>query len=157
MSIPASWTKYGTFIKSSWANNNVQSTFIMQDLTQLKAAIGFTTLAGDIKTAEIITTENIASYQSGLGVGQTYQDVTASRAFGTTYTNSTGKPILVIVAMDNHDVTCVMTPTVGGVDLPSTSTSWNNRVPLSFVVPSGTSYVVSVSTTRSLNKWVELR
>jgi len=29
------------------------------------------------------------------GVGQTVQDVTASRVLGTTYTNSTGKPILI--------------------------------------------------------------
>jgi len=29
-----------------------------------------------------------------LGVGQTWQDVTASRALGTTYTNNTGRPII---------------------------------------------------------------
>lgn len=32
-----------------------------------------------------------------LGVGQTWQDVTASRVAGTTYTNSTGKPIMVSI------------------------------------------------------------
>ena len=29
----------------------------------------------------------------GIGVGQTWTDVTASRAFSVTYTNTTGKPI----------------------------------------------------------------
>ena len=34
---------------------------------------------------------------ASLGQGQTWQDVTASRVAGTTYTNSTGKPIFVVV------------------------------------------------------------
>jgi hypothetical protein len=32
----------------------------------------------------------------GLGVNQTWQDVTASRINGATYTNTTGKPIVVV-------------------------------------------------------------
>ena len=35
---------------------------------------------------------------SGVGVNQTWTDVTASRSAGTTYTNSTGKPITVSVS-----------------------------------------------------------
>ena len=31
------------------------------------------------------------------GVGQTWKDLTASRVLGTTYTNTTGKPIVVCV------------------------------------------------------------
>ena len=33
----------------------------------------------------------------GLGVNQTWQNVTGSRVQGTTYTNSTGKPIMVSI------------------------------------------------------------
>ena len=40
---------------------------------------------------------HLALYASGLGIGQTWQDLTLSRAYGTSYTNSTGKPIMVNV------------------------------------------------------------
>ncbi|WP_354677167.1 hypothetical protein [Cupriavidus plantarum] len=40
-----------------------------------------------------------ARYDQVLGLGQTQQSVTASRAIGTTYTNSTGKPIFVEVQL----------------------------------------------------------
>lgn len=35
-----------------------------------------------------------------IGVGQTWQNVTASRLSGTTYTNTTGKPINVIITIE---------------------------------------------------------
>ena len=47
-------------------------------------------------TAERIT-QAIASKSVGLGIGQTYQDVTAARTKGTSYQNSNKKPILVLV------------------------------------------------------------
>ena len=48
-----------------------------------------------IDTAGVVTMPNTPNTQ--IGVGQTWQDVTASRALGVTYTNSTGKPILINV------------------------------------------------------------
>ena len=43
----------------------------------------------------------IATVPSGLGVGQTFQDLTSSRAIdGTTYTNSTGRTIFIEVYFD---------------------------------------------------------
>ena len=44
-------------------------------------------------TTQIATTANV--YNSVIGFGQTWQDVTSSRSLGTTYTNTTGKPITV--------------------------------------------------------------
>jgi hypothetical protein len=35
----------------------------------------------------------------GVGIGQTWQNVTASRSTGTTYTNSTGKPICFMMTL----------------------------------------------------------
>ena len=43
-------------------------------------------------TANAVST-TVATQGDVIGVGQTWQDVTASRAFGVTYTNTTGKPI----------------------------------------------------------------
>lgn len=94
---------------------------------------------------------------SGLGVGQTYQNVTASRAFNTTYTNSTGKPIFV-------SVTCVAANgspaniTVSGISFYSTSAFTNNaNAQASFVVPDGTTYSVPSLNMYFISKWVELR
>jgi hypothetical protein len=38
-----------------------------------------------------------SSGTGGLGIGQTWQNLTSSRSLGTTYTNSTGKPIYIAV------------------------------------------------------------
>lgn len=43
-----------------------------------------------------ITLATANSYD--IGVGQTWQNVTASRAFGVTYTNTTGKPIVLMIS-----------------------------------------------------------
>lgn len=56
-------------------------------------ATGVTQAVGDNST-KLATT----AFTTGqdIGVGQTWQDMTVSRAVGVTYTNTTGKPIMVI-------------------------------------------------------------
>jgi hypothetical protein len=49
-----------------------------------------------------------------LGVGQTWTDVTSSRASGTTYTNSTGKPIMIAVGLDANNGNGSFYPTING-------------------------------------------
>ena len=96
----------------------------------------------------------------GVGIGQTWQDVTSSRAFNTDYTNSTGKPIMVsFIATtgtgDNIQVN------VGGVSFGDQYTNQSNgREMSSFIVPDNTVYRINGntgSTTPVLQKWVELR
>ena len=95
----------------------------------------------------------------GVGVGQTWQDVTASRALATTYTNSTGKPILVIVSVQHSTNTGACNVTVGGivVSLFQTNISYAGSMQFcqSFIVPNSTTY--SVSANQTLLKWTELR
>lgn len=92
---------------------------------------------------------------ASLGYGQTLQDVTASRALGTTYYNTTGKPIFISIDM-NQSASNSSTLTINGI-----AVDYNAYATLSVtfglkgVVPPGGSY--SVSTGNSLNKWVELR
>ena len=82
---------------------------------------------------------------SSLGYGQTFQDVSASRAVGTTYYNTTGKPIFVnYVATAFANVTLM----IGGVSVGSIT------APVSFVVPPSQSYSI---TTTTLQKWTEIR
>ena len=96
-----------------------------------------------------------------IGYGQTWQDVTGSRAYGTNYTNTTGRPIQVIVHAINLTNTSwgLLDPSVAGVSLPrSASIQDQSRAYLSFIVPTGVTYSVANSgTALSLIQWSELR
>lgn len=90
-----------------------------------------------------------------LGVSQTWQDVTASRTSGTTYTNSTGKPIMVNILVSNGVYTTT-TLTVGGVVVGRCSnptTSSGAQATLSAIVPNGVTY----SSSGYIEYWTELR
>lgn len=93
-----------------------------------------------------------------LGAGQTYQDLTASRVAGTTYTNTTGKPIAVSVYQTGGGSNGTIALTVGGVQI---SVGGNGSTQLTYqtaygIVPNGATYVVNV-TGQSITKWTELR
>ena len=96
------------------------------------------------------------TFQS-LGVGQTWQNMTASRLHNTTYTNSSGKPIMVFVTFEGTYARIAIT--VGGVlistnigSFPNTTT--NNSV--TFLVPNGMTYKVELWNLASYS-WMELR
>lgn len=94
---------------------------------------------------------------SSLGYGQTWQDVTGSRALGTTYYNTTGKPITVFTRMSS---TVATDPRlfVGAITLYGTG--GNSGVSLSVIgiVPPGSAYASSVAGgTGTLINWYELR
>lgn len=97
---------------------------------------------------------------SVIGLGQTWQDLTASRALGTTYTNSTGKPITISVSIlwysnnGNSDYITVNGVIVAklGTENSSTTTSISQLIA---VVPDGGTY--SVTALRPFKHWAELR
>ena len=96
---------------------------------------------------------------SSFGVGQTYSDVTASRAKNVTYANTTGRAILVTVCATCTDGDGGLTVTVGGVRVgyssgqqDNGSGSWKNTI--TFIVPNFGSYVVSGNS--GIVFWVEL-
>lgn len=94
--------------------------------------------------------------QMALGVNQTWQNVTSSRAVDTVYTNSTGRPIQVAV--------CVSLPNfvsaslvIGGVTVGSNSAGASAEVfQISAVVPPGSTYIV-YGPSGYLDNWSELR
>lgn len=96
---------------------------------------------------------------SSLGYGQTMQNLSGSRTPGTTYYNTTGRPIFCAVAMNSSATSATIIATVNGVQIfGSTAVSVPNVSPVSFIVPPGGSYVVAMSGgTSSINSWVELR
>jgi hypothetical protein len=95
---------------------------------------------------------------SSLGYGQTWQDVTSSRALATTYYNTTGKPITVSASTNsNVSATNNLNLTVGGVVACSFYYSVGGaQLSMSVVgvVPPGVAYAI---TGAGLLFWSELR
>jgi hypothetical protein len=125
---------------------------------------GTSALSGNLvapSTSGNLLTSNGTTWTSaspvGLGVGQTWQDVTGSRVSGTTYTNSTGKPIFVSGRTTNFTTSTTITCTVDGViafqrtAAPGGSTE---NIAFTFIVPNNSVYEVSG---RDIGYWAELR
>jgi hypothetical protein len=96
---------------------------------------------------------------TAIGVGQTWQNVTSTRVTGTTYTNSTGRPIQVNVVMGNFlDAAVNMTLTVDGLNVATfgygrAGAGDNGNGTCTAIVPAGSTYVV----TGTWSNWYELR
>lgn len=104
--------------------------------------------------------QTVPSANTQLGVGQTWQDLTASRTAGTTYTNSTGKPIYVSVTQ-NQGNSASATLTVNGIIVSySADKNTNNTTGLGMfvcaIVPAGVTYVYN-QTASTISVWAELR
>jgi len=85
---------------------------------------------------------------SGIGVAQTWQDLTGSRTINTTFTNTTGKPIEIMYTSSN--ATSVV---VGGVTIGLLVVS-ASKSPATFIVPDTVTYRLNAS---SFDLWSELR
>ena len=89
---------------------------------------------------------------------QAWSNVTGSRSIGTTYTNSTGKPIAVSVwGIASGEVNLV--GSVNGVQVACNSVVQNsgNTAGIYFQVPAGATYAVNPLTNScSLSEWMEL-
>jgi hypothetical protein len=97
-----------------------------------------------------------------LGVGQTWQNVTGSRTSGTTYTNNTGKPIMVNVRATQAGISrSTLTANVGGVSFMignDENSSGGATAVASVLIPTGATYSITVgSNSSSIQQWVELR
>ena len=125
--------------------------------TVASGATGTTQSNGDNST-KIATTAYVQNM--GLGWGQTWTDVTSSRAKNTDYTNSTGKPIMVNVFLVNVGASSNASLTVDGVLVSwanGDTTNGGAGATLSAIVPNGSVYYVSGSKTLTSGFWVELR
>jgi hypothetical protein len=116
-------------------------------------------VAGTFTATFQSTTGTVALTSDVIGVSQTWQDVTASRAVGTTYTNSTGKPIFIVVACTGSANNARVVITTGGVAIVGNGAAGSGfYVNNSAIIPAGSTYVVSTPTgTLTLQSWTELR
>lgn len=92
-----------------------------------------------------------------IGFGQTYQDLTASRTFGTNFTNTSGKPIIVnLVAVSS--ATAGFSASVNGFGISGNSVNSTLAFVIVFMVPPGAVYSVAAPAgSLSNTKWSELR
>lgn len=86
---------------------------------------------------------------AGIGFGQTWQLLTGSRVSGTTYFNTTGRPIAVIALASAANIAAV----VNGVTLTSNTAGLS---PHTIIIPAGASYSLT-SSTGAFASWAELR
>jgi hypothetical protein len=94
-----------------------------------------------------------------LGVGQTWQDVKAFRSINVLYTNTTGKPISVMLQMEDGGTYDGVDVFVGGlllVRMPEISSANYYLYAINFIVPNNTSYMVTAITNK-IYMWNELR
>ncbi len=117
------------------------------------------TLFDDADAAAARSTLGITVADGGLGYGQVWQDVTASRAWATTYTNTTGKPILVsVIAQDTVSGNLQVQLTVNGVVVARHYHGGNMEATVAAIVPPGGTYKADrFDTNDKITVWAELR
>jgi hypothetical protein len=93
---------------------------------------------------------------SAIGVGQTWQNVT--RTAGTTYTNSTGRPIFTQVTA-YANTTQYYSLAVSGVNVAYYQGQISSQIAgtIGAIVPPGATYVFTVSGSASIYNQIELR
>ena len=122
------------------------------------------TAATGTNTTQLATTAY--AYANDIGWGQTWQNVTSSRAGNTAYTNNTGKPIQVIITWPDTGGTAYASFNIGGVapgitggldvipqvayDIGSGSATFCAQV----IVPNGSTYGTHNG---GYTSWTELR
>lgn len=109
------------------------------------------------------TVQSLANIAS-IGITQTWQDLTASRALATTYTNTSGRPIHVSVTGVSSAVASIaITFNINGVSQGSQTTYANGAGHYSwqsFIIPPGATYSVAMTAsggTHTIFVWKELR
>lgn len=137
-----------------------------QAATETKAGIvklknSITGSLSDTAVSENAVKEYV-SKSAGLGIGQSWQDVTAQRQIGVTYTNTTGRPIALSVTLQasglggaadiklsvNGQIVCFQY--VGGMNAsPAISAFW--------ILREGDTYSLTAQSSGNLIKWLELR
>lgn len=130
------------------------SSLIARGSTSGTITLAATAVAGSNTITIPASTGTVALTSQVIGVGQTWQDLTASRAASTTYTNSTGKPIFISVILSQDDGRIDLT--IDGLLIGRSGTTQGPiYYTLTGIIPAGSTY--KVDTTGGALTWCELR
>jgi hypothetical protein len=122
--------------------------------------LAFQTGAGTYTITVPNATGTVALTSEVIGVGQTWQNVAGSRVAGTTYTNSTGKPITIAISYTVSALNTVQGLTISGLNVfaagyPAANGGGSG---FSLIVPNGATYAtVTNAGTITIVSWSELR
>ena len=107
-------------------------------------------------TAGITFNDSSQQPAAGIGYGQTYQDVTSSRANNTNYTNATGKPIWVSV-LTSGSASSAQTNRLycDNIIIADMNNDSNFQALLTGIIPPGSVYKVILAS--GFVRWIELR
>lgn len=142
----------------------VESFYVSSVLNAIPATAGAVNstyiAAGAVGSTQIaaggVLQANMDTLVVPVGVGQTWQNLTSSRVLGTTYTNSTGRPIQIAVGCVGSSTTAQLN--IGGINLGQVGTSAGTRAQLTGIVPNNTTYSISAAVgTPTIESWAELR
>jgi hypothetical protein len=162
---PAGITSYGFLKVFRHVNTGPSAVYVVQlayDMNGANPNAAFTRRGMSAGTGSYtVTWGSWVAVGAGVGVWQTWQNVLASRVPGVTYTNSTGKPIVVaITAYQTNNVDGSGTLVVGGVSVGYHRNFVNASQPaitqISAIVPDGGNYIYIVGGTNTVLYWVEL-
>ncbi len=135
---------------------------------------GVALIASQIETdtgtddAKLITSKKLQQKitDNCIGINQTWVNLTPTRQLGVTYTNTTGKPIVVVVsAGDNNNGLVSYIHTNAAVDGIHVGSSGSANIgssvgfSLSFIVPNNANYLVTAdcNVVAGIRSWAELR
>ena len=137
----------------------VPTTQLPSATTSTQGIVALDNTLNSISTAQALTAQQGWVLKNrDFGFDQTWQHVTASRALGTTYTNSTGKPIQVSVVIQDNSSTNDLYFFVNGtavVRMPDLAGGAYGFQQLTITVPPIQTY--RLETNNLLYLWMELR
>lgn len=146
----------GVLASEDYVTSEIGAIPVIDDATEITAGIVELATSAEVQTGtdttRAVTPAGLKS--AVLGLGQTWQDVTASRTFGVTYTNSTGRPIMVSIKYSSTSTLIVVIDGVTLRGLAGSALVSNTDDCSTFIIPNGSTYSASGG-----NKayWNELR
>lgn len=136
--------------------------------TTIEGSVGIDKIKDNsVVTADIadlnVTKAKLSPDVVPLGVDQTWQDVTGSRAVNTVYTNTTGRPITIEIYAGNntagmYNAITVVHNAVTTVHRTGYAYGANAYMSQSVIIPSGATYTFSPGAgVATIGIWLELR
>jgi len=134
-------------------DKTILATEAKSGIVKLKNSI--TAKQEDAAVSEKAVAEAIEA-NKGLGIDQSWQDVTSQRRFGETYTNTTGKPIYIQVNV-NNTANVLFWVEINGLNIVHNE---DLRCVMNYIIPPNATYKVysqNGATNYVYTKWYELR